>query len=199
MLVPAGSAAPLTVLVTSFPASASSSFFILEVACASWLVYLDRNILEFFAHVHLKECGGKLNRRYIIVVHLVSDNLGHLGQILLVSDLHNLRENLLCLHCRNICSGRNRARLNLGMTHVLNLSYLIYLSAHNQREGASCLTRPSRSADSVHIIFDILRHIIVEYRLDIININSSCSNIRCNKNLNRSVSEAVHNLVTLEL
>ena len=85
------------------------------------------------------------------------------------------------------------------MAHILDFPYLVYLPADNKRKGTSCSSGSSGTSYSVDIILNILRNVVIEYRLYVININSSCRNIRCNKNLDCAVSEAVHNLVTLEL
>ena len=149
--------------------------------------------------MHLKECCCKFNGCDIIIIHLVCDDFSHLGKILLIADFHNLRENLLSLHCRDICRRRYCARLNLSMAHILNFSYLVYLSADNECEGTSCPSCPSCTPYSMDIIFYILRYVVVKYSFNIINIYSSRCNIRRNKNLNRTISESVHNLISLEL
>ena len=78
------------VLIASASTSAFTPILFLKMTRTSWLIYLNRNILKLFSHVQLKECGCKLHGCNVIVIHLIGDNLGHLGQILLVSDLHNL-------------------------------------------------------------------------------------------------------------
>ena len=49
----------------------------------------------------------------------------------------------------------------------------------------------------MYIIFLILRYIIVEYHINIVNVNPSCGNICCNQNFNRAVAEFLHDLITL--
>ena len=49
------------------------------------------------------------------------------------------------------------------------------------------------------IILDILRNIVVEYDIHIINIDTPCCNIRCNQNIDGSGPEACHNAIALLL
>ena len=51
----------------------------------------------------------------------------------------------------------------------------------------------------MYIVLVILRDIVVEYRLNIIDIDTAGSHIGCNQDLGASVAETVHNTVTLYL
>ena len=51
----------------------------------------------------------------------------------------------------------------------------------------------------MYIILVILRYIIVEYRLDIIDVDTAGCHIRCHQNVRPSGTECTHDTVTLLL
>ena len=114
-------------------------------------------------------------------------------------DLHYLSKYLLCLYSSNICSRRDLPLPDPGVTDSLDFSQLINLSSHHQREGAACTPCPARTSDSVDIVFDIFRYVIVKHRLYIIHINAPGSHIGSNQNIRPAPSEKVHHRIPLVL
>ena len=66
-------------------------------------------------------------------------------------------------------------------------------------KGTSCLAGPARSAYAVHIVFRILRQIIIDHDLHIVNVDASCRHIRGDQDIGGSVPETPHGHVSLML
>lgn len=90
-------------------------------------------------------------------------------------------------------------RLDLCLAIALDLFEFVYFLALNEIKRFSGTAGASGSSDPVHIIFIVLRQIIVEYRFNIIHINSTRCNIGCNQNICFSIPEIFHHTVTLHL
>ena len=66
------------------------------------------------------------------------------------------------------------------------------LVAHScQRQGETCLAGAARSADSVNVIFFVVRNIVIKYDIHIVDVDSPGSDIRRDENLQVSVLEAL--------
>ena len=73
------------------------------------------------------------------------------------------------------------------------------LSAACQRKAHALFSCSAGTADTVHIIFDILRNVIIDNAIHIVYIDSSRRNVCGNQDLRRAVAEAAHHTVTLLL
>ena len=85
------------------------------------------------------------------------------------------------------------------MADSLNLMETALLSASYKSKGTPCPACPSRSADTMDIVFVILRDIIINDGLHVIHIYTSCRYIRCNQYISAAVTETVHGHVSLML
>ena len=99
----------------------------------------------------------------------------------------------------NITYGRYLLLFNLGFGISHNVSELINLFSRYKCECYTCFTCPTCSSYPVYIVFIIIRHIIVENRFNVFNVNSSCCNICCYQDLYISRSELGHDTVPLPL
>ena len=102
-------------------------------------------------------------------------------------------------HFLYIAEGRQLLLLNLRFGVAHDVAQLIDFLADAEGKCLACLACTPRTPNAVYIIFLILRYIIVEYHINIVNVNPSCGNVSCNKNFYCAVSEFLHYLVTLSL
>ena len=105
----------------------------------------------------------------------------------------------ICFHFFYISECRQFLLYNFcfGISH--NVTKFIDFFSYTKCKGFTCSAGTSCSANTMHIIFFILRYIIIEYHVNIVNINSSCGNICGNQYFNGTVSEFLHNFITLRL
>ena len=61
---------------------------------------------------------------------------------------------------------------------------------------ASSVSASCRTSDAVYIVFGIMRHIVIDYYLDVINVNASGHNIRSYKHLHITCFEVTHHLLS---
>ena len=85
------------------------------------------------------------------------------------------------------------------MTDRLYIPDLIELPAADQRKGTSRLTGTSGPANTVYIIFNIFRHIIIKYSIHTTDIDSSGCYIRSDQNIAASIPERIHDGIPLIL
>ena len=71
------------------------------------------------------------------------------------------------------------------------------LSAACQRKAHALFSCSAGTADTMHIIFDILRNVIIDNAIHIVYIDSSRRNIRCDQHLEITASETVHDRISL--
>ncbi len=103
----------------------------------------------------------------------------------------------LCL--QNLGSARQLFLLNGRMTDPLNLTDTVKLPRSRECKGTSCSARTPRSADTVNIILNILRNVIIDDRFHIVDINAARRNIRCDQDIRAARPETVHRHITLML
>ena len=113
--------------------------------------------------------------------------------------LLHIVQDFLRLDRSHIIQGWDRLRNDLCLTESLDVTEFVDFASDCKAERTSLSSGTSGTPDSVYIILVILRDIVVEYRFHVVHVDSSCSDIRCNKNLGRSVPEAAHNAVSLLL
>ena len=88
---------------------------------------------------------------------------------------------------------RNRALLHICACDAGNLLHLAQLEAATaQGEGTSAFSGASGSSDSMDIIFGILRNVVVEYTVDVIDIDAASGNVGCNQQGGSACLEGVH-------
>ena len=100
-------------------------------------------------------------------------------------------------HFLYIAEGRQLLLLNLCFGVAHDVAQLIDFLADAEGKCLACLACTPCTPNAVYIIFLILRYIIVEYHINIVNVNPSCGNICCNQNFNRAIAEFLHDLITL--
>ena len=88
---------------------------------------------------------------------------------------------------------RNRALLHICACDAGNLLHLAQLEAATaQGEGASAFSGASGASDSMDIIFGILRNVVVEYTVDVIDIDAAGGNVGCNQQGGSACFEGIH-------
>ena len=85
------------------------------------------------------------------------------------------------------------------MADALDIANLIGLSPHHKGKGSSRLAGAPGSADAVHIVLDVVRHVKVINRLHIVHVNASGRHIGCNQNIGFTAAKQVHHRVSLSL
>ncbi len=85
------------------------------------------------------------------------------------------------------------------MADPLDIPDLVDLPAAHESEGAPLLSRPARTPDPVHIILDVLRHVIIKDSVHAADINASGRHVRRNQDRASSVAESVHHHIPLVL
>ena len=85
------------------------------------------------------------------------------------------------------------------MADSLDLTDLVDLPAVSKSEGSALSAGTAGSADTVHIILDILGNIVIDDSLHIIHINTSGCHIRSDQDTGSAVTETLHDRVTLRL
>lgn len=75
----------------------------------------------------------------------------------------------------------------------------IYLIVRDKSNGNTISFCPGCSSNAMNIILDISWHIIVDDHLDIININATCHNICCHKDIYAARLESEHHIVPFSL
>ena len=103
----------------------------------------------------------------------------------------------LCLE--HLCGAGKLFLLNRRITAALDLPDTVHFPASRQSKRPSRLTGSSRPADAVHIIFNILRYIIVNDSFHIIDVDSARRHIGRDQNVRAAVAKTVHCHVTLML
>ena len=84
-----------------------------------------------------------------------------------------------------------------GMTDSLDLADLVDLPAVGKCKGSALSAGTAGSADTVHIILDILRNIVIDDSFHIIHINTSGRHIRSDQNAGTAVTETLHDRIAL--
>ena len=82
-------------------------------------------------------------------------------------------------------------------TLYLTEERLVFLAY--ERHGAAVLSCTCRSSDTVHVIFLVVRNIVVYHELNIIDVYASCHDVCCHKDIYLSCLETVHDIVALLL
>ena len=85
------------------------------------------------------------------------------------------------------------------MADSLDLADLVDLPAIGKSEGSALSAGTTGSADTVHIVLDILRNIVIDDSFHIIHINTSGCHIRSDQNTGSTVTETLHDRITLRL
>ena len=85
------------------------------------------------------------------------------------------------------------------MADAFDIPYLIRLSSHYQREGTPGLAGTSGSADPVHIIFNVLRHVIVVNGFHVVDVDASGRHVRGDQDPGPAAPKQVHHRITLML
>ena len=99
----------------------------------------------------------------------------------------------------NIIQRRNWLCVDFCLTVTLDVFQLINFTSYNKRKCLSDTTGTTGTADTVHIKFIILRHIIIKHCLYIIYINTTGCHIGGDQDLCFAAAEAFHNTVSLAL
>ena len=86
-----------------------------------------------------------------------------------------------------------------GMADSLDLADLVDLPAVGKCKGSALSAGTAGSADTVHIVLDILRNIVIDDSFHIIHINTSGCHIRSDQDTGSAVTETLHDRVTLRL
>ena len=68
-----------------------------------------------------------------------------------------------------------------------------------KRKAHTLFSRSAGTSDAVHIIFDILRNVVVNNAVHIVYVDSTRRNVRRDQHLKISVPETVHNGISLRL
>ena len=58
---------------------------------------------------------------------------------------------------------------------------------------------PSRPPDTVDIVLDVLRDIVVDYKVHIVDVDPACRHISCNQDFDGAFPESAHDPITLGL
>ncbi len=85
------------------------------------------------------------------------------------------------------------------MADALNFPQFLNFPPRYQRKGTSGSARPPRSADAVHIIFNVFRYVKIKYRFHIINIDSPCRNVGRYQNRGTASFKEIHDRIALVL
>ena len=159
---------------------------------------LLRSLQSLVALLHqLQSCSSNLlgavivqqafSNRHIIMICIELQHSLHLG------------DNLVALTLDNISSGRQLAALDFGFYSALDELQLTELTRSDEghcNAGVPCTTG---TANAVNIAFRILRNIKVDYVRNIVNVDTTSSNVRSNQHIHRALAEFLHNAVTLVL
>ena len=121
------------------------------------------------------------------------------AQIHICHHLLCLIEDLLCLDLGDVIKGRDCLRNDLRLAVALNVAQFVYIASYNKTECDTLTTCTTGTTDSMYIVLLVLRNVVVEHCLDIVDIDSSRCHIGCDKNLGATISETVHHAVTLDL
>ena len=100
---------------------------------------------------------------------------------------------------QNLCCAGKLFLGNGGMTDSLDLADLTDLPTVGKGKGSALSSGTAGSADTVHIVLDILRNIVINDSFHIIHINTSGCHIRSDQNAGSAVTETVHGHITLRL
>ena len=68
-----------------------------------------------------------------------------------------------------------------------------------QRDGASAGSCPGRTTNAVHIVFGIVGDVEIYDQRDVVNVYSSCHDVRGHENVRLSATEQIHHLVAFLL
>ena len=85
------------------------------------------------------------------------------------------------------------------MADSLDFADLVDLPTVGKSEGSALSAGTTGSADTVHIVLDILRNIVIDDSFHIIHINTSGCHIRSDQDTGSTVTETLHDRVTLRL
>ena len=82
---------------------------------------------------------------------------------------------------------------------MLQFFQFIDFLAENKGKSQTFFACAAGPTDAVHIIFVILRQVIVKYNVYIVHINAPGSHVRCHQNLGFTLAESLHDPVSLLL
>ena len=100
---------------------------------------------------------------------------------------------------QNLCCAGKLFLGNGGMTDSLDLADLTDLPTVGKGKGSALSSGTPGSADTVHVILNILWNVIVDDRFHIIHINPSGCHIGSDQDAGAAVTETVHRHITLRL
>ena len=103
----------------------------------------------------------------------------------------------VCFRFQHLRSSGKLFLGNGGMTDSLDLTDLANFPAVGKGKGSALSAGTAGSADTVHIIFDVLRNVVIDNRLHIVHVNPSGCHIRSDQNAGSAVTETVHGHITL--
>ncbi len=89
--------------------------------------------------------------------------------------------------------------LNCSVAETFDLADAVKFLRTYKGKGTALFACPSGSSNSMHIIFYVLRKIIIDHRFHIVHINTSRRHICCNEDIGASITETVHCHVSLVL
>ena len=105
----------------------------------------------------------------------------------------------VCFRFQHLRSSGKLFLGNGGMTDSLDLTDLVDLPAVGKSKGSALSAGTAGSADTVHIVLNILWNIVIDDSFHIIHINPSGCHIRSDQNAGSAVTETVHGHITLRL
>ncbi|KAF5049483.1 hypothetical protein DSECCO2_439310 [anaerobic digester metagenome] len=106
----------------------------------------------------------------------------------------HVRANLL-----DIREARHLSLDDLGLRVFHDVPELPVLAAGHKGKRLTCPSCPARTADPMHVVLLVLREIVVEDRCDLLDVDSSGSDISRNKKIDGALAEPGHHTVTLIL
>ena len=94
--------------------------------------------------------------------------------------------------------GENSTRY-LDFQQVFNFTERRDIALAHQRHGATFAPCACRSADAVHVVFSIVRHVVIDDKFDIVDVYSSRNNVGGDKDVNAPGFEREHDFIALLL
>ena len=95
--------------------------------------------------------------------------------------------------------GRKRHRLERGFHHFLDESDTTVAEPGGEGDRGAGTSRTTRTTDSVHIILGIVRDVVVEHDIDIVDINATSGHVGRDQKIEVATTELAHHGVALAL
>ena len=97
----------------------------------------------------------------------------------------------LLTDARRIFLKLHRLQLNLGFDELFNIGHQPLVAAGDKTHGQSRSTGTARAANAVYIVFGVERNIKVEHRRHILDVQSACSHVGADQQVNFAALERI--------